>query len=97
MKKYLIIICFLTCWLGTSAQNLREVWINMPDTISPYLNKNLRTELVDDVKMGVAVLSNANACMCLKREKLSEDSPNNERLYACEAERCKLYGDKVIR
>ena len=53
MKKYLIIICFLTCWLGTSAQNLREVWINMPDTISPYLNKNLRTELVDDVKMGV--------------------------------------------
>mgnify|MGYP000883352495 FL=1 len=53
MKKYLIIICFLTCWLGASAQNLREVWINMPDTISPYLNKNLRTELVDDVKMGV--------------------------------------------
>ena len=32
------------------------------------------TKVVDDVKMGVAVLSNANACMCLKREKLSEDS-----------------------
>ena len=29
MKKILIIICFLTCWLGVSAQSLREVWIEM--------------------------------------------------------------------
>ena len=53
MKKWLVIICFLTCWLGASAQNLRDVWIDMPDTISPYLNKSLRTELADYVKMGV--------------------------------------------
>ena len=59
MKKILIIICFLTCWLGVSAQSLREVWIEMPDSILPYLSKSQRTELADYVEMKVepAVLS----------------------------------------
>lgn len=59
MKKILIIICFLTCWLGVSAQNLREVWIEMPDSILPYLSKSQRTELADYVEMKAepAVLS----------------------------------------
>ena len=30
MKRTLIVICFLTCWIGVSAQSLREVWIEMP-------------------------------------------------------------------
>ena len=51
MKKILIIICFLTCWLGVSAQSLREVWIEMPDSILPYLSKSQRTELADYVEM----------------------------------------------
>ena len=50
MKKTLIIICFLTCWLGVSAQSLREVWIEMPDSILPYLSKSQRTELADYVE-----------------------------------------------
>ena len=59
MKKTLIIICFLTCWLGVSAQSLREVWIEMPDSILPYLSKSQRTELADYVEMKAepAVLS----------------------------------------
>ena len=59
MKKILIIICFLTCWLGVSAQSLREVWIEMPDSILPYLSKSQRTELADYIEMKAepAVLS----------------------------------------
>ena len=59
MKKILIIICFLTCWVGVSAQSLREVWIEMPDSILPYLSKSQRTELADYVEMKAepAVLS----------------------------------------
>ena len=59
MKKTLIIICFLTCWLRVSAQSLREVWIEMPDSILPYLSKSQRTELVDyvDMKADPAVLN----------------------------------------
>lgn len=59
MKKTLIIICFLTCWLCVSAQSLREVWIEMPDSILPYLSKSQRTELADyvDMKADPAVLN----------------------------------------
>lgn len=59
MKKTLIIICFLTCWLCVSAQSLREVWVEMPDSILPYLSKSQRTELADYVEMKAepAVLS----------------------------------------
>lgn len=59
MKKTLIIICFLTCWLCVSAQNLREVWIEMPDSVLPYLSKSQRTELADyvDMKADPAVLN----------------------------------------
>ena len=51
MKKTLIIICLLTCWLCASAQSLREVWIEMPDSVLPYLSKSQRTELADYVEM----------------------------------------------
>ena len=59
MKKTLIIICFLACWLSVSAQSLREVWVEMPDSILPYLSKSQRTELADYVEMKAepAVLS----------------------------------------
>ena len=59
MKKTLIIICFLTCWLCASAQSLREVWIEMPDSVLPYLSKSQRIELADyvDMKADPAVLN----------------------------------------
>lgn len=37
--------------LAASAQTMRDVWMNMPDSVAPYLNKNLRTELADYVAM----------------------------------------------
>ena len=69
MKKILIIICFLTCWLGVSAQSLREVWIEMPDSILPYLSKSQRTELADYVEMKAepAVLSTFDDSVRIER------------------------------
>ena len=51
MRKSLIFIILLTGCLGVSAQSLRAVWIEMPDSIIPYLSRNQRTELVDYVDM----------------------------------------------
>ena len=53
MKKIFVIICCLACSLSISAQSLREIWIEMPDSIVPYLTKSQRTELVDYIKMNV--------------------------------------------
>lgn len=39
--------------MTVSAKSLRQLWIDMPDSIVPYLNKNLRTEFVDFVDMKV--------------------------------------------
>lgn len=51
MRKSLILLLFLAGWLGGSAQSLRDVWIEMPDSLVPYLNRNQRTELADYVGM----------------------------------------------
>ena len=69
MKKILIIICFLTCWVGVSAQSLREVWIEMPDSILPYLSKSQRTELADyvDMKADPAVLNSFGDSVRIER------------------------------
>ncbi|MCR5076936.1 MAG: DUF3256 family protein [Prevotella sp.] len=53
MKKAVVLVCFLACWLGVSAQDMRQIWIDMPDSIVPYLNKSLRTELADYANMKV--------------------------------------------
>ena len=53
MKKIFVIIYCLACSLCISAQSLREIWIEMPDSIIPYLTKSQRTELVDYIKMNV--------------------------------------------
>lgn len=69
MKKTLIIICFLTCWLCVSAQSLREVWVEMPDSILPYLSKSQRTELADyvDMKADPAVLNSFGDSVRIER------------------------------
>nr|WP_279170104.1 DUF3256 family protein [Prevotella denticola] len=51
MRKSLIFIILLTGCLGVSAQSLRAVWIEMPDSIIPYLSRSQRTELADYVDM----------------------------------------------
>ena len=53
--KTIISIIFCVCVsVSAGAQNtMREAWFSMPDSLCLYLNKNLRTELVDFVDMGV--------------------------------------------
>ncbi len=53
MKKISVIL--LLMWgLRLSAQvTMREAWLSMPDSLLPYLNKNLRLEHVDFVDMNV--------------------------------------------
>ena len=69
MKRTLIVICFLTCWIGVSAQSLREVWIEMPDSVMPYINKSQRTELADyiDMKAVPAVLNSFGDSVRIER------------------------------
>lgn len=50
-KKLLLIIIGIFMSVGAFAQEMRELWINLPDSIVPYLTKNQRTELVDYVNM----------------------------------------------
>ena len=54
MKR--IFISLITCALASIVHaqvSMRDVWLSMPDSILPYLNKNLRTEHVDFVDMHV--------------------------------------------
>lgn len=69
MKRTLIVIYFLTCWIGVSAQSLREVWIEMPDSVMPYISKSQRTELADyiDMKAVPAVLNSFGDSVRIER------------------------------
>ena len=51
MKKLFIIAYSLLVASFASAQNMREIWLSMPDSLVPYLNNSLRTELADYVDM----------------------------------------------
>lgn len=42
-----------TLSLPISAKSMREIWMSMPDSIIPYLDKNRRIELVDFIDMKV--------------------------------------------
>ena len=54
MKKVNILLAALLTYVSVGAQTtMREAWLNMPDEIIPYLNKNLRTEHIDFLDMGV--------------------------------------------
>ena len=51
MKKLFIIAYSLLVASLASAQNMREIWLSMPDSLVPYLNNSLRTEVADYVDM----------------------------------------------
>lgn len=49
MFRSVIVLFVLTLSLGQArAQNVSEFWISMPDSLIPHLNKNIRTELIDN-------------------------------------------------
>lgn len=53
MKKIFLILLVTFSLLPLNAQNMRQIWLEMPDSIVPYLNRSLRTELADYVTMGM--------------------------------------------
>ena len=53
MKKIFLILLVSFSLLPLNAQNMRQIWLEMPDSIIPYLNRSLRTELADYVTMGM--------------------------------------------
>jgi len=53
MKKIFLILLVMFSLLPLNAQNMRQIWLEMPDSIVPYLNRSLRTELADYVTMSM--------------------------------------------
>ena len=51
-RLVLIIVCFVFC-LNVSSRPIRDVWLEMPDSIIPHVNKKIRKELLHliDMKM----------------------------------------------
>lgn len=55
MKKiFAIITAFVLCCVLEAEAGVREMWVQMPDSMVPYLNKNLRQECIDFVDMGIS-------------------------------------------
>lgn len=58
MRNILLAVCCVFS-ISISAQSMRQVWINLPDSVAPYLNESKRTELADYVSMNMdAVVQN---------------------------------------
>lgn len=55
-RKLYTMICLLALMLasqGLDAKSMKDLWLSMPDSLAPSLNKNMRTELVELQEMGV--------------------------------------------
>lgn len=53
MKRNICIItAVLSCLLTLSAQNIDQIYVNMPQALNPYLDKQDRFELVEYAKVG---------------------------------------------
>lgn len=54
MRKILTTLwCMMLASTTMHAQSMRQMWIDMPDSLTVFLNKSLRTELADYVDMKV--------------------------------------------
>ena len=51
MKKLLFALSFIFVFLPGNAKSMREMWLSMPDSLMPYMNKNLRQEMIDFIDM----------------------------------------------
>ena len=47
MKKAITLICAVMLTVYVEGKSLRDLWISMPDSLAPTLDKNLRTEFVE--------------------------------------------------
>ena len=73
MKKIFLILLVTFSLLPLNAQNMRQIWLEMPDSIVPYLNRSLRTELADYVTMcmKLEVMNALRDTTCI--ERLTDD------------------------
>ena len=66
-KTFFLLALLLPLWCSASGASVRDAWLSMPDSLSPYLDKNLRQELVElydlKVKAEVKNLLNGNSVM----------------------------------
>lgn len=53
MKKLIVLLVAIALSAQVSAKSLRDLWLCMPDSLMPVLDKNLRLEFVDLKDMGV--------------------------------------------
>lgn len=53
MKKLIVLVVVIALSAQVSAKSLRDLWLCMPDSLMPVLDKNLRLEFVDLKDMGV--------------------------------------------
>ncbi len=53
MKKLIVLLMVAALSAQVSAKSLRDLWISMPDSLMPVLDKNLRLEFVDLKDTGV--------------------------------------------
>ena len=73
MKKYFILLFAILGIIQVGAQNMREIWINMPDSIIPYINKSQRTELADYVNMSMKAEVQNKLSDTTRIEKLTDN------------------------
>lgn len=53
MKKFTVFMCAIALAMCAHGKSLRTLWVSMPDSLAPSLDKNLRTELVELQEMGI--------------------------------------------
>lgn len=55
MKKmrFLMVACLVLASMGAGARSMKDLLVSMPDSLVPFLDKNLRLELAELQEMGV--------------------------------------------
>ena len=53
MKKLIVLLVAVSLSAFAQAKSLREMWVSMPDSLVPTLDKSLRIEYIDLMDMGV--------------------------------------------
>lgn len=53
MKKLFVFLWVVLLVTSVQAKSLKDLWVSMPDSLLPTLDRNLRLELVELEEMGV--------------------------------------------
>lgn len=53
MRKIIFLVIGLTMAMGVEARSMREIWISLPDSLLPYVDRNHRLEMVEFIDMNL--------------------------------------------